>query len=80
MTRPTEDDYRHKIGDTLLTKKFFTFFDFGMKDLGHSNSNKIALYLENQKTNCKPKFERPRSITPYFHSFHFTIALLGYKR
>jgi len=58
-----------------------------MKDLGHSNRNKkkkIALwkYLPDwePKTNYKPKIERPRSITPYFHSFHFTIALLGYKR
>jgi len=55
MTRPTENDYRHEIGDTLQTKNSLHFFDFGMKDLGHSNSNKIALYLENQKTNCKPK-------------------------
>jgi len=36
--------------------------------------------IGNQKTNYKPKIGRPRSITPYFHSFHFTIALLDYKR
>jgi hypothetical protein len=82
MTRPTGDDSRHKIGDTLQTKKFFTFFDFqfwnekilAIQETETKLLSKNTFPIGNQKQTINQKLEDPDLSLNIF--IHFISRLL----
>jgi len=76
-----------KIGDTLRNR-IFTFFDFqfwnekilAIQETETKLLSKNTFPIGNQKQTINQKLEDQDLSLHIFHSFHFTITLLDYKR